>query len=456
MLIERRINMRDIIFNELKELLDNKDMKALQKKLTEVHKYDAGNFINELEPKESAVVFRLISKDEAADIFSYLDVDAQEKLIEGFTDQEVNQVVSELASDDAIEMLEDLPANAVSRVLKAVKPERRDLLNKYLRYPEDSAGRLMNADYLKLNKHQTVKQVLNFLRVTADDDQTLDTFYVTDDTRILEGTVSLRAIVLCDENKTIEEIMNKEFHYVYTDRDQEEVVHIFKDYDLLTLPVVDHEKRLLGFITIDDALDAMEEETTEDFERMAGMSPSERPYLKTSVFRHAKSRVSWLMILMISGIINGGILGRFEDAFIAMPILVTFIPMLTDTGGNAGSQSSTMVIRGMALNEVKMKNLWSVIWKEMRISFLVGLVLSLTNFLRIYIMHPEKLMVAVVVSLAMLFIVVLAKLLGSILPLLAQFLKLDPAVMAAPLITTVVDAVGLITYFLIAEAVLKI
>lgn len=448
--------MRDRIFNELNELLENKDMKSLQRKLGEVHEADAGNFINELNPKDAAIVFRLVSKNKAADIFSYLDLDAQEKLIEGFTDQEVSQVVSELASDDAIEMLEDLPANAVSRVLKVVKPERRELLNKYLRYPEDSAGRLMNADYLKLNKHQTVKQVLDFLRTTAEDTQTLDTFYVTDDTRILEGTITLRSLILCDEETTIGEIMDKEFHYVYTDRDQEEVVHIFKDYDLLTLPVVDHEMRLLGFITIDDALDAMEEETTEDFERMAGMSPSEKPYLKTSIFSHAKSRVSWLMILMISGIINGVILGRFEDAFIAMPILVTFIPMLTDTGGNAGSQSSTMVIRGMALNEVKMKNIWAVIWKELRISFLVGVVLAFTNFLRIYIMHPEKLMVAIVVSIAMLFIVILAKLLGSILPLLAQFLNLDPAVMAAPLITTVVDAVGLITYFLVAEAILKL
>ena len=448
--------MRDRIFMRLKSLLDKKDMQALKDEILKVHYIDAANFINELDTMEAAIVFRLLPKAEAADIFAHLDADAQENLIEGFTDEEVGQVVSELDTDEAIDMLEELPANAVSRVLKLVKPEQRNILHTYLRYPEDSAGRLVNADFLKLKKNIKVGEALDFIRENAKLDQIIETFYVTGDTRILEGTVNLKDLVLNEEDKTIEEIMNRDFQYVYTDTDQEEVVHIFKDYDLLTLPVVDNEKRLLGFISVDDALDALEEEATEDFERMAGMSPSERPYLKTSVFKHAKSRVSWLMILMISGIINGGILGRFEDAFIAMPMLVTFIPMLTDTGGNAGSQSSTMIIRGMVLNELKMKNIFSVIWKELRVSLLVGSILAFTNFLRIYIMHPEKFMVAIVVSLALLVIVVLAKLLGCILPLLAQLLKLDPAVMAAPLITTVVDAVGLITYFLIAEALLGI
>lgn len=448
--------MRREVYRHLEKLLDEKNMVELHDELVNLHEVEAATFINRLSPVEAAIVFRLLPKTEAVGVFSYLDGDSQENLLEGFTDEEVNQVVSELAADDAVDMLEEMPAIVVSRVLKVVKPEKRDMLNTYLRYPEDSAGRLMNPDYLKLKQTQTVGEALKFINETADDSQILDTFYVTDNTRILEGVVSLKTLVLSDDKSLIRDVMDTDFIYVDTDVDQEDVVHIFRDYDLLTLPVVDGEKRLLGFITVDDAFDAMQEETTEDFEKMAGMAPSERPYLKTSVFKHAKSRVTWLLVLMISGIINGLILGNFEHAFVAMPILVTFIPMLTDTGGNAGSQSSTMIIRGMALNELDIRNLGAIIWKELRVSILVGLVLALVNFLRIYIMHPDMALVALVVSLAMICIIVLAKLLGSILPLIAKVLGLDPAIMAAPLITTIVDAVGLIVYFLVAEAILGI
>ncbi|MDO5708182.1 MAG: magnesium transporter [Andreesenia angusta] len=446
--------MDNIVFDNLKKLLDEKNMVSLHNEIIKLHKFDIANFIDELKSTEAAIVFRMLPKTEAADVFSYLDGDSQENLISAFTDEEVVEVVNDLAADDAIDMLEELPANAVSRVLKLADPDKRNQLNRFLRYPEDSAGRLMNPDYLKLKHNQTVKEALNFIRTNAEPGQILESFYVTDNTRILEGIVSLKTLILSDDDKKIIDVMETDFPFVSTDVDQEEVVHIFRDYDLLTLPVVDKEKRLLGFITVDDAIDALQEEATEDFEKMAGMSPSDRPYLKTSIFKHAKSRVVWLLVLMISGIINGGILERFEHAFIAMPILVTFMPMLTDTGGNAGSQSSTMIIRGMALNELKIKDIWLIVWKELRISVLVGAVLALTNFLRIYLMHPERIMVAIVVSIAMMFIVILAKLLGSILPLLAQALGLDPAIMAAPLITTVVDAIGLITYFLVAEAIL--
>lgn len=448
--------MRSKVYRKLEELLEKKDMVQLHNELIKLHEFEIATFINSLEAVEAAIVFRLLPKSKAIDVFSYLDGDSQENLIEGFTDQEVSHVVSELAADDAVDMLEEMPAGLVSRVLKVVKPEKREILNTYLRYSEDSAGRLMNPDYLKLKKSQTVGEALNFIRVNATDEQILDTFYVTDETRILEGIVKLKQLVLSNDDILIGDIMDTEFMYINTDVDQEVVVHMFRDYDLLTLPVVDGEKRLLGFITVDDAFDAMQEETTEDFEKMAGMSPSERPYLKTSVFKHARSRVTWLLVLMISGILNGTILGKFEHAFIAMPILVTFIPMLTDTGGNAGSQSSTMIIRGMALNELGIRNIGSILWKELRISLLVGVVLAVVNFIRIYIMHPEMALVALVVSLAMICIVILAKILGCTLPIIAKAFGLDPAIMAAPLITTIVDAVGLIAYFLVAEAILKI
>lgn len=448
---------REEILEILHNTLQEADYPRLQKQLAEFHDADIAAFIDELAPKEAALVFRLLPKTDAADIFAELESDARQELLLAFTDRELQEVVEELYLDDAVDLLEELPAGVVARVLRLADSERREELNHYLRFPKDSAGSIMTAEFMMLKKHWTVGQAIRRIRETGAGKETIYTCYVTDEFRVLEGVVSVRDLLLEADDTLVESLMDTHIIKAETLDDQEDIVHLFRDYDLLSLPIVDRENRMVGIITIDDVLDVSEEEVTEDFQRMALTEPSDKPYLKTPVTVHARNRVMWLLILMLSGMINGYILEGYEHAFIAIPILVSFIPMLTDTGGNAGSQSSTIIIRGMTTGEIRTPDVFRIIWIELRIALLVGLIMGVVNFLRIYFFVKDgNPMIALTVSLALLAVVLISKVVGGTLPILAKKAGLDPAIMAAPLITTVVDAFGLVIYFSIAVRLLGI
>ena len=358
--------------------------------------------------------------------------------------------------DDAVDMLEELPANVVKRVLKNSTPDTRKLINQFLKYPEGSAGSIMTAEYVGLKKRMTVEEAFAYIRRHGVDKETIYTCYVMDAKRALEGVVTVKDLLMHPYEEVIGNIMDSHVIKAVTTDDQEEVAESFRKYDLLSLPVVDHENRLVGIVTVDDVVDVMEQEATEDFEKMAAMLPSEKPYLKTGVFALAKNRLAWLLILMISSMITGSILAKYEAAFAVIPLLVTFIPMLTDTGGNAGSQSSTMIIRGMAVGEIEAGDILRVLWKELRVGVIVGVLLGLVNYIQLVIRFPGQEMLCLTVVLSLLATVMLAKTIGCVLPIAAQVLHLDPAIMAAPLITTIVDAVSLIIYFQLACSLLKI
>jgi magnesium transporter len=402
------------------------------------------------------VVFRALPKEMAAEVFSNLEPDTQQVIIQSATDQEVSAIVEELYVDDAVDMLEELPANVVKRVLKAARPDTRKLINQFLNYPDNSVGSIMTAEFTDLKQSMTVAQAIAHIRRTGENSESVYTCYVTDAGRRLEGVLTIKELLLAQDEQLIADLMETDVITAETTEDQEEAVARMMKYDFISLPVVDKEGRLVGIVTVDDVMDVMEEEATEDFEKMAAMAPSEKPYLKTSVLSLAKHRILWLLVLMISGMITGGILGQYEAAFAAMPLLVTFIPMLTDTGGNAGSQSSTLVIRGMAVGEIQLKDFAKVFWKELRVSMLVGVVLSAVNFVRLIITYPGNQMVALTVALALFVTVLLAKTVGGVLPMVAKLCHADPAIMAAPLITTIVDAISLVVYFRIACALLPI
>lgn len=446
----------EINFELLKNLLEEKNLKQLRTNLTEMNEVDVAQFIEELEPEAAKLVFRTLPKQTASDVFSNLDSDVQQTIIVSSTDQELSAIVEDLFVDDVVDMLEELPANIVKRVLQNATSETRRVINQFLQYPENSAGSVMTAEFTDLRGNMTVAKAIEHIRKTGEDRETIYTCYVTDNKRILEGVITVKDLLLAGDDILVENIMDKDVISVNTLEDQEDVTHVFSKYGFIALPVVDHENRLVGVITVDDAIDIMEQEATEDFEVMGGMHPSERPYLKTGVFTMAKNRIGWLLVLMISSMITGGILGKFEAAISSMPLLVTFIPMLTDTGGNAGSQSSTMIIRSIATNDMSLKNLPAVMWKELRISLIVGVMLAAVNYVRIIITYPGQFMVALVVSITMVATVIVAKLVGCMLPLLANAVHIDPAIMAAPLITTVVDAAALIIFFMIATQLLPV
>ena len=398
----------------------------------------------------------MLPKELASDVFACLPVEKQEHIINSITDYELSAIVNDLFVDDAVDMLEELPANVVKRVLKNSTPDTRKLINQFLKYPEGSAGSIMTAEYVGLKKRMTVEEAFAYIRRHGVDKETIYTCYVMDAKRALEGVVTVKDLLMHPYEEVIGNIMDSHVIKAVTTDDQEEVAESFRKYDLLSLPVVDHENRLVGIVTVDDAVDVMEQEATEDFEKMAAMAPSEKPYLKTGVFSLARHRIVWLLVLMISGMITGGILGRYEAAIAAMPLLVTFIPMLTDTGGNAGSQSSTLVIRGLAVNEITLRDFPRVLWKELRVSLLVGVVLSAVNFVRLILTYPGSEMVALTVALTMLCTVIVAKTIGGVLPLIAKACRMDPAIMASPLITTIVDAVSLVIYFAVAHRLLPL
>ncbi len=443
--------------DELLELASKRKYVQLREKLTHLNEVDTADFISTLPEAQQMLVFSLAGKEVAADVFAALPSENQESLIDSLNDQQLSAIVEDIAVDDMVDIVGEMPANIVKRILQRATPSTRELINRFLRYPESSAGSIMTAEFIDLKKEMTVRESIARIKRLANDMETIYTVYVTDLQRHLEGLVSFKDLILADDNTHVSEIMDKDVISIKTTDDKEHVAKMFNKYDFLTLPVVDAEGRLVGIVTVDDAVDVMEDEATEDIEKMAALQPSEKPYLKTSVLELAGHRIVWLLVLMISGMLTGGILGHYEQAFVAIPILVTFIPMLTDTGGNSGSQASTLIIRGMTVGELQPRDWLRILWKEIRVSFIVGIILGGVNFLRIYFLYRgSTLSVALTVSLAMCCTVMLAKTLGCILPILAKQLKIDPAMMAAPLITTIVDAVSLIIYFNIARVILNL
>ncbi|MFA7560306.1 MAG: magnesium transporter, partial [Sphaerochaeta sp.] len=442
-------------FNQLRDYVSSHNWHALQAELAHMQEIDVATFIESLPAELALIVFRALQKDLAAEIFANLNNEQQEHLINAITDQELQHLMTGLMIDDAVDMIGELPANLVNRILRHTSPRTRSLINQFLLYPEFSAGSIMTAEFVQLKKEMSVLQAINHIRTIGEDKETIYTCYVTTQNRKLEGIISVRTLLLSNDEQVLETLMDPDFISVTTTDDQEHVANLFRRYDLLSIPVTDHESRLVGIITVDDIIDVIEEENTEDFQKMSAMIPSEKPYLRTGVFELAKNRLVWLMVLLFSGMITGGILARFEDAFLVLPILVSFIPMLTDTGGNAGSQSSTLIIRGMAVNEISMKDMATVLWKEIRVALIVGFILSFFTALRVYF-TGNSYMVAITVGIALYATVIMAKTIGGVLPMLAKAIHMDPAIMAAPLITTIVDAFSLLLYFSIAQRLLHI
>ena len=438
-------------FELLNEMLDNKQLLKLKTELSGMNEYDVASFIEEIDDEKIILVFRLLKKDMASDVFAYLPSDTQEHIIERINDTDLRDIIDDLFVDDVVDLLEELPASVVRRILKNANPAKRKIINEFLQYSDGSAGSIMTSEYVALKKHMTVAAALQYIRKNAVDKETIYTCYVTSGQRQLEGVVTLKELVVAEEDTVIENIMDTHVIRCVTADKQEDVARMFTDYDLLALPVVDHEERIVGIITVDDAVDVIEEEATEDMEKMMAITPTEKPYLKTGVFETWKSRIPWLMLLLLSAVFTGSIISHYESALSRAVILTSFIPMLMGTGGNSGSQASVTVIRGMSLNDIEFKDFFRVVWKELQVSVLCGITLAVVTFAEVYFLNGEGGMeIPVVVSLAMLVTVIIAKIIGCTLPMLAQKIGLDPAVMASPLITTLVDAVSLVVFFKIA------
>ncbi|WP_295586936.1 magnesium transporter [uncultured Oscillibacter sp.] len=448
--------MEKKIWTYCRELLAGKKFRELREILSRENEVDLAEFLETLPIEQAVLAFRALPKEQAAEVFSQLSPEFRHSIVDAATDHELGEIVEELFVDDAVDILEELPAGVASRMLRQARPETRKLLNQFLRYPEGSVGSIMTAEFADLKKTDTARSAMERIRRIGADCESIYTCYVTNESRVLEGVVTLRELLLAPEECTVEKIMERDVITARTTDDREQAVEAMMRYDFLALPVVDTENRLVGVVTVDDVMDVMEEEATEDFEKMAAMAPSEKPYLKTGVFTLARHRIMWLLVLMISGMVTGGILGRYEEAFAALPLLVTFIPMLTDTGGNAGSQSSTLVIRGMAVGDIELSDFPRVLWKELRVSVVVGAALAAVNFVRLVIQYPGSHLICLTVTLALFATVVIAKTVGGVLPMAAKLIHADPAIMAAPLITTIVDALSLMIYFAIAKQLLPI
>ncbi|MDO5695554.1 MAG: magnesium transporter [Eubacteriales bacterium] len=437
-------------------LIDHKDYRRLQSLLARENEADIAEVTDELNSERAITTFRLLPKDRAAEVFAILSPEHRQSIINSITDKELQGILNDMFIDDAVDVIEELPAGIVRRVLENTDPQTRRLINRFLKYPEDSAGSIMTAEYIGLKKHMTVSNCFDYIRAHAITSETIYTCYVTNDTRQIEGVVTIKDLFLADDDAVIADIMDTNVITAHTHDDREAVVDMLNKYDFLSLPVVDNEDRLVGIITIDDALDVMEQEATEDFEKMAAMAPSERPYLRTNAFALAKNRILWLAVLMFADMIAGIILHRYEEAFQAIPLLVSFIPMLIDTGGNAGSQSATMIIRGMAVGEITLKDFFRVVFKEFQVGLLTGSVLVLINYIRLSIMYPGKTMIILTIILSIYIIVILSKMLGAVLPMIAKACHVDPAIMAAPMIATIVDGLGLLLYFELATFLLHL
>ena len=436
------------------KLLAQREFKAVRSILEVMNEVDIASLLSTLSDKELALAFRLIPKDKAAEVFSNMDTSMQTYLVTMFTEKELKELLDDLYMDDTVDMLEELPANLVKRILATVSASDRSMINQLLNYPEDSAGSIMTTEYVDLREEMTVGQAMAHIKKTGIHKETIYTCYITE-RRKLVGIVSAKDLMTTDDDVPIKDLMETEIISVYTHADQEQVAQLFTKYDLLALPVIDLDGRMVGIVTFDDAMDVMVDEATEDITKMAAINPSEKTYFETSVLQHAKNRIPWLLILMFTSIITGTIITRYENAFAAIPLLVSFIPMLMDTGGNCGSQSATLIIRGIALDEIRFTDLFKVMFKEFRISLIVGAFLAVANGVRIFIQYHNP-GLAVVIACSLMGTVIMAKLVGCILPLLAKKVNLDPAIMASPLITTLVDTFSILIYFNIATVLFRL
>lgn len=441
---------------DLGRMVEERQFSQARTLLLDENPVDIAELFEEMPENTLVLLFRLMPKETASEVFSHLDSDVQQRIIEGVTDKELATILDELFFDDTVDFIEEMPANLVKRVLKNTDPATRRLINQVLKYPEDSAGSLMTLEFMELKKDETVAQAIVDIRRNSLEKETIETCFVTSATRVLEGTVTLQNILTSRDDTAIQEIVDKDIFSVSTTEDQSVVADLFKKYELLSMPVVDSENRLVGVITIDDVLDVIEEENSEDIYIMGAVTPSEDSYLKSSVFELAKHRILWLLVLMISASITGFIIRRFDEVLSSMVLLAAYIPMLMDTGGNAGSQSATMIIRGLALGEIKTRDAFKIIRKEFAISLLVGSVLAVVNLGKLLFLDRVSLMVAVTICISLFCTVIVAKICGGLLPILAEKCKVDPAIMASPLITTIVDAVSLTIYFVLATAILHI
>ena len=448
---------------ELTELLDRRDMKRLQQRLEDMQEFDVAEFLSEIGDNRMPMVFRLLSKETAAEVFANFDAPEQEQVINSITDSELSGILEELYVDDAVDMMEELPANVVKRVMRTATPETRKLINQYLHYPENSAGSIMTAEFIDLKKYMSVRESIARIRRIGEDKETIYICFVTSADRKLEGIVTVKDLLLAEDDAVIENLMDTNVIFATTTEDQESVAEKISDYDLMAIPVVDLEGRLVGIVTVDDVIDVMEEETTEDFEIMAGMTPSDKPYSRTGTLEMWKNRIPWLMFLMLSATFTSMILTKFEDMLAVQAGLVAFIPMLMGTGGTSGAQASTAVIRSLSLGDTEPKDAFRVMWKEWRVAAICGITLAAVNFAKMLLLdgmllHNDSVTIAVAatVSVSIVFIVMFAKVVGSMLPIIAEKVGVDPAVMANPLISTVTDAVSLLIYINVAKLILHI
>lgn len=445
-----------ITIEDILELLNSRQYTGLRQKLTELNDADIAFVLEQLKSSDMLKVFRILPKDTAADVFAYLEVDSQQMIITSLSDSEAAGIINGMMADDATDLFEEMPANIVKRLLANVSPEARRDINNLLKYPEDSAGSIMTVEYVDLKESLTVREAMDRVRKIGVDSETINICYVLDAGRHLIGTAALRYLLLSDPDAKIGDIMHENVISINTLMDQEEVARQFKKYDFTSMPVVDNEDRLVGIITIDDIMDILEEETTEDIEKMAAIVPSDKPYMRTGIFETWKKRIPWLLLLMISATFTGGIIRKFESALSTCAVLTAFIPMIMDTGGNAGGQASVTIIRGLSLDEITMKDIFKVMWKEIRVAVVCGATLAVCNFAKLLWIDRVDMMVAFVVCITLVATVIFAKLIGCSLPMLAKQIGFDPAVMASPFITTIVDALSLIIYFSIATNLLNI
>jgi len=445
------MNKEEILSIILEGSVDISKLKVL---LSDMNAADIAEIFIELDREKVIQLFRILPKAIASDVFACMDSDQQQHIIETLTDAEIGEIMNKLFVDDAVDFIEEMPASVVRRALKNIQPEKRKQINQILQYPDDSAGSLMTTEFVDLREDATVREAFDFIRSTGLNKETIYTCYVITADRLLVGVISAKSLMLARPSEKICDIMDTNVVFGHTTDDQETIADQFQKYGFLAMPVVDKERRLVGIITVDDIVDVIIEENTEDIEKMAALVPSDDPYLKTGIVRHAKNRFLWMLILMLSATITGSIISSFENGLMVLPILMSFIPMLMNTGGIAGSQSSTLIIRGMAVGEISLSDIAVIVWKEIRIGMLCGIGLGLINFVRVFIMNNHDIMLCLTITLSLFCTVLMAKTVGSVLPIFAKRLKIDPAIMSAPLLTTIVDAVSLIIYFSISKVVL--
>lgn len=439
---------------ELYDLVDKKNMRSVQERIKSYNVVDIALFLETLNHLQALAVFRILPKDIATEVFSFFNQETQEEFISLMTNAELTNLVENLYIDDVVDMVEDLPEDVVARVLKNVRKDRRDIINRFLQYKEDSAGSIMTGEFISVKRDMTVAETIEKVRREGSDVESIYTVYVTNEKSELEGYISVKTLLTNDPNLLISGLLSEDIISVHTDTDQEEVAKIISKYDLVSVPVLDNQAKLVGIVTIDDAVDVLELEATEDIQKIAAMTPLEDKYLDSSIFVLAKNRIGWLLFLMISATFTGLIIEKYEALLIAYAGLMAFVPMLTDTGGNAGSQSSTMIIRGISLGEIKNSDFIKVFSKELLVGLLTGIILAVVNSVRMIIMYPGEMRMSIVVSLTLIATVVMSKTIGGLLPIAAKALKMDPAVMAAPLITTIVDSLSLLVYFFFVRMIL--